>query len=186
MEEIKIPTHSDCIEVTPLTSKAELETFFSTHFQNAGTALFYLDYAVFFASFDGKNLIFPDNHEKVFHPEYIQKIRLFDNEKELYIWRTAPGAFQARLRVDNRGEQNTTVLETEPFLLGRVKKRENAFGIFHEDRGGNVAVPVDVLNNETDEYRLLVRYYLKYNRTICQMNFKDMRLVKISPFQVTT
>lgn len=186
MEEIKIPTHSDCIKVATLASKAELETFFSTYFQNSATALFYLDYAVFFAAFDGKNLIFPDNHKKFFSPEYIQKTRLFDNEKELYIWRTEPGSFQARLRSDGKGEQNTTVFETDPFLLGSVKKRENAFGIFHEDRGGNIAVPIDVLKNEADEYRLRVRYYLKYNQDTCQMNFIDMRLVTIFPVQVSS
>ncbi len=85
------------------------EKILADNFRMDGYIIVYLDYAVIIREFKKSKIIFMNN-EKPFDPVFIQKLRLFNKEKELFIWRTE-GKWKARLRIDETGNKEVNVIE---------------------------------------------------------------------------
>ena len=47
-------------------------------------------------------------NEEVFEPQFIQKLRLFNLEKEIYLWRNSEHELNGRIRVD-KDKMNGTI-----------------------------------------------------------------------------
>lgn len=134
----------------------------------------YLDYKVVIGCFGNKKFSLPDN--ETFDPKFTQKIRIFDEDKELYLWRTAENTFSYRLRVDTEGEK-MDVVEAHQVLWGTdVERREDGWSEITEERGTKLIVPFDVKTEKDLPLRLKTRNYIDYNDN-CQAGYVDCRFV---------
>lgn len=176
MENNNTPGTSKPVEVPELSTFAALKEFIEKHFTESGTGIFYLDYDVLFADYDGTNLKFFAETE--INPVFIQKCRVFNNNKELYLWRRDIGIFECRIKEDFLEQQNEEEMDTKPFLLGKVESLNNNFAVLHEDRGSCFAIPVSSADID-DKFQLKVRYYIDYHTETFQAGFVDMRFVSI-------
>jgi hypothetical protein len=80
--------------------KSQLKDYFG---ESSGFCVFYLDYKVLIGKYENGIFIFYNNES--FKPKYIQKMRLFNEHQELYIWRKNNGEFAGRLRIDEKGNE---------------------------------------------------------------------------------
>jgi hypothetical protein len=64
-------------------------------------AIVWADNGVYFGTFDGGVLSFPDANQP--DDKHVQRIRVFNESAELHAWRMA-GGFGARLRIDGAGD----------------------------------------------------------------------------------
>ncbi len=88
---------------------------------------------------DGK-LSFYNNEE--FDPVYIKKIRIFNQNEELFLWRQN-GKLKGRLRKDNEGNE-TTVVDAEQLLWGTRGEvlEDTGFVKLTEERGTEYNSPL--------------------------------------------
>lgn len=118
--------------------------------------------------------VFYDN-EKL-EPNYVQSLRVFDRDQELYIWRTAPEHFNYRYRVDGEGE-TVDVVETSHLLWGRIVKYENRWASLAEERGIKLRIPVADANIG-ERLWLKTRNYITYNE-LGQAGYVDCRFLGV-------
>ena len=88
-----------------LSDFASLKSLINTKFPHKGFCVSYLDNEVLIGKYDGNELKFYQN--KLPEPQFIQKLRLFNETQELLLWRKkwkdTCGEFAFRLRVDEDG-----------------------------------------------------------------------------------
>src|SRR3990172_10396197 len=120
----------------------EFESFRSTvgdYFgEQDGFCVFYLDYEVLIGRFVEENFRFYNN--EIFKPKYIQKIRLFNVDQELYIWRRSDGEFAGRLRIVGKGTE-TDVVNARQVLWGTKVEHKGEFSMIYEERGTKLILP---------------------------------------------
>lgn len=136
----------------------------------------YLDYMVLIGRFcDGAF----QGKEK-----FIQKIRLFNKSKELYIWRNEENIFSGRLRVDEEGD-DVDVIDAWQVLYGTECKEKDGVTSLTEDRGTNLVIPFSGLNEESDlPIRIHTRNYIGYN-DLGQAGYEDCRFVEFTNVEFT-
>ncbi len=69
-----------------------LKSLVKDHFGEKGICVFYLDYKVLIGKYDGEDFKFYEDKE--FEPRFIQKMRLFNSDRELFIWRENKKGFK--------------------------------------------------------------------------------------------
>jgi len=114
------------------------------NFNEKGLVVAWLDYKVLIGTWENNQFHFCN--DKTFENKFIQRIRIFNENKELMVWRTGSG-FHARLREDTMKGSGTHVVVTEQVLFG-TKKREDCEGNFTqitEDRGTTITLPFKYL-----------------------------------------
>lgn len=138
---------------------------------NKGYFVVYLDYEVRIGRFcNGKF-----NGEN-FKPKFIQKMRLFNQSKELYIWRKEENVFSGRLRVDEAGD-DVIVVDAWQAIYGTKCKEEGGDTFLSEDRGTNLVLPFTGLHEKNDlPIRIHTRNYIGYNE-LGQAGYEDCRFV---------
>ncbi|WP_269849665.1 type III-D CRISPR-associated protein Csx19 [Methanosarcina horonobensis] len=127
---------------------------------------FYLDNKVLFGRYDGTSFLF--YRKDLPKPEFIQKMRLFNQDKELLLWRKRwngySGDFAFRLRVDEVGD-NTDVVDAMQVLWGtKANSLDENFTELTEKRGMKIIVPLIGIEVDDGENRLfiLTRNYITY------------------------
>lgn len=148
-------------------------------------AVFYLDYGIRFARWEGDKLKFYEDKEP--DARYLQLARIFNQERELKIWQEN-GAFRYRRRIDGKGKMGE-VIEAKQFLWGtHADSLPGEWTRLWEDRGTEIFLPISIeeikpfKHNEKDfKYdRQLVwlktRNYIDYLDN-CQATFVDCRFV---------
>lgn len=167
------------LKLDSVKSKAEL--YFGSDFDSLvklwgndkGYFIVYLDYSVLIGKFCNGAF----QGEKFDDPKFIQKIKLFNKSKELYIWRKDENAFSGRLRVDGEGEKSVDVIDAWQALYGTRSKEEGGATFLSEDRGTNLVLPFTGLNEENDlPVRIYTRNYIGYNE-LGQAGYEDCRFV---------
>ena len=158
-----------------------IERFIQKTFEAAeGQAVFYLDHGIYFATWSGKELTFHDDKEKKI--EFLQLARIFNDKRELKIWRQNDGYYY-RLRVDDAGAACEAV-EAEQYLWGTTAEKANpGWTKLTEERGTELIVPLTI---ETGDGRPLARIKTR-NYIGCldqelghsQATYVDCRFVKI-------
>ena len=76
-------------------------------FSKPAAVVAYMDYGILEGQLNNGGFSF--EKENNFEWEYVQKMRIFNGQKELYIWRDSAGVFKARLRTDREGEERYVV-----------------------------------------------------------------------------
>lgn len=157
-----------------LTPEGNILTFLNEHFKEDGFIIAYLDYAVLMGYYRNGKYIFY-NHGEI-EEKYLQRLRLFNKSKELYIWRSS-GSFKARLRIDDEGE-DAHVVDACQVLWGTMAKPLGEFTELTEDRGTTLIVPLKnvTVNDRKNRLGLITRNYIGYTPAF-QATYIDCRFV---------
>jgi len=110
-----------------------------------------------------------------FELKFIQKMRLFNQSKELYIWRNSENVFLGRLRIDKTGEE-TDVIDAWQALYGTKCEPKAEGTLLTEDRGTNLVVPFSNITENNLPIRIHTRNYIGYNE-LGQAGYEDCRFV---------
>jgi len=145
-------------------------------FNSNGYIIAYLDYKVLIGEFKDKNLIF--YNKETFEPKYLQTMRVFNENKEFYLWKISENLFNGRLRIDNQGEEKD-VVNAEQILWGTmVKSLDNNWSRIYEERGTELIIPFDnlAIDNHKKRIKIKTRNYIDYNE-LGQAGYVDSRFV---------
>jgi len=145
-------------------------------FNSNGYVIAYLNYKVFIGKFKDKNLIF--YNKETFEPKHLQTIRIFNEDKEFYLWKISENLFNGRLRIDNQGEEKD-VVDAEQILWGTmVKSLDNNWSRIYEERGTELIIPFGnpAIDNHKKRIKIKTRNYIDYNE-LSQAGYVDSRFV---------
>jgi CRISPR-associated protein (TIGR03984 family) len=111
--------------------------------------------------------------------EYLQSLRVFNNSRELYLWKGQDGLFTGRLRVDGVGEDHEYV-EAEQVMSGTragMADGNGGWSKVEEERGVEYFLPCK-LNSDLrkNPVRIRTRSYIGYLGN-GQASYVDARLV---------
>jgi len=155
---------------------------------NDGFIVSWLDYAVLFGKIEDGRLKFHEGDVPDFS-KYLLRMRLFDENRELHVWRTRNG-FSCRYRRDcaNAGGDGEPVdfIDASQVMFGTSFKDKSDFIEISESRGIKYNVPkeflgcveIKMLNERKARLALHTRNYIGYNE-IGQAGFVDSRFLKI-------
>jgi len=148
---------------------------------DSGCVVAYLDYGVLVGVFCEGAFCFRDSAS--FEPRFLQKLRVFNRERELLAWRAGGAGLKGRLRVDkpcDRDEAEGVVkcIDAAQYLWGETAEPHDDWLILREKRGITVTVPVKDgagLGRKT-KVRLLLRNYIDYVPETGQAGYSDCRM----------
>ncbi len=143
-----------------------------------GFCVFYLDYKVLIGKYVDENFRFYNN--ELFKPQYIQKMRLFNGDYELYIWRRSDGEFAGRLRIDGKGT-DTDVVDAWQILWGTQMEHLGEFSKIYEERGTKLIVPFKDITVDNGKNRVFLhtRNYIGHNE-YGQAGYEDCRFINFT------
>ncbi|MDM8522007.1 CRISPR-associated protein Csx19 [Desulfococcaceae bacterium HSG8] len=165
--------HSETVPVS--VSKENLNSIIQSYFDDKSFAVAYLDYAVLIGTWENNAFHFPENKEP--EPEYIQKLRVFNLNRELLIWRTR-NSLKGRLRADGENGTETEVVVAHQVLFGTRKGSycNNSFTEITEDRGTSLILPFANLIVNDKRNRIRIRTH-NYVNALGQTTYEDCRFV---------
>jgi CRISPR-associated protein (TIGR03984 family) len=144
-------------------------------FANRAFAVAWLDYEVLIGTWQGSDFRFYDNRPLNF--KYVQRLRVFDANKELHVWRTN-GVWKARLRIDDEGDDMDVVVAHQLLFGTTAEKSSDGFTAISEKRGTKLILPFSNLNVDDGRNRIFVKThnYVKPN-AVHQASYVDCRFV---------
>lgn len=170
-----LPSDSSSIAWTCIDTIEKLQANIGKIVTEKGWFVAYLDYQVCIGAFDGMRLLWPKAEEP--QPKYIQALRVFNHEQELYIRRTAHESFIGRNRIDGKGNE-IPVVEAAQFLWGKKERESNGWLHLKEDRGVELCLPSIAESVPSSErVRLVTRNYVDFN-PFGQAGYVDSRFVE--------
>jgi CRISPR-associated protein (TIGR03984 family) len=114
----------------------------------------------------------------------IQKLRIFNKDAELFVWRTNQGKYKARLRKDDVGEEQGVVDARQVMFGTEAKPVNETYSCLTEKRGTEIILPLKDLGIKDSEIndgkgRLCIhtRSYIGYIEDT-QATYEDVRFVK--------
>ncbi|MDI6714682.1 MAG: CRISPR-associated protein Csx19 [Thermodesulfovibrio sp.] len=146
------------------------------HFNSTGYIVAYLDYKVLIGKVNIDSFEFYNN--ETIEEKYIQRLRLFNNEKELLVWRDN-NYLKGRLRIDNEGHE-TFVVDACQVLWGTDKKElGNGWIKLFEQRGTELILPYRDLKIDNKKHRLFLktRNYISFHSKTHQATYTDCRFI---------
>ncbi|MDI6781989.1 MAG: CRISPR-associated protein Csx19 [bacterium] len=155
-------------------SKSDFNSLVKHWGNDDGYFVAYLDYMVLIGKFcDG------DFQGERFEPKFIQKMRLFNKSKELYLWRQDENIFSGRLRVDE-ADSDVDAIDAWQVLYGTRCEEKSGETLLSEERGTNLAIPFIGLNEKVDmPIRIRTRNYIGCN-DLGQAGYEDCRFVEFT------
>lgn len=168
------------LELKTITSKAGTETGIDRErfIKLAGEfdyayVVAWLDNIVLIGTCHNGNFHFydPDKHFKVMEKDtglkYIQKIRVFNDKKELFVWRRQ-NTWDGRIREDDTGNENFDVVVAQQLLFGTKDtttpaQKNKGYSQISEDRGTMLVLPFPHIkvNEEQDRIFIKTHNYIK-------------------------
>lgn len=134
----------------------------------------YLDYKVLIGTCKNGTICF--HNDVPLDLSFVQRMRVFNKDAELFVWRTEDG-LRARLREDREGT-TVDVVEATQVLFGTRSKPLDGFTKLKEDRGTEIILPGGfILDEKNDKKRVAVktRNYIDYPSG--QATYVDCRFV---------
>lgn len=110
----------------------------------------------------------------------ILKLRVFNKDSELFVWKTSLGGYRARLRTDGQGPEQG-IVEAKQVLFGtKVQQLPNGYSKLTENRGTEIILPIANLNIDEKEHRMCIktRSYIGYIEETGQATYEDVRFVE--------
>ncbi len=155
-------------------------------FKDNGFVVAYMDFKVLIGRYTNQRCIFAGNETlDTNNIQYLQRLRVFNHNQEVSIWRTEDnddnGSFKGRMRIDREEEgEETPIIDVNQVLWGtRARALDNGFTLLSENRGTELILPFNNLENVDDKENrvfLETRNYIGYN-DIGQATYVDTRLV---------
>ncbi len=156
----------------------DVKSVLAEHLKTPSFAVVYLDYKVLIGRWENGAFRFFNNEG--FENKYIQKLRVFNENKEALIWRTHNG-FKGRLRTDNEGTESMNIVVAHQVLFGtkRGTHCNEDFTEITEERGTSLILPFgnikfDDKERLTSRIRIKTHSYVDYN-TVNQATYVDCR-----------
>jgi CRISPR-associated protein (TIGR03984 family) len=111
--------------------------------------------------------------------KHILKVRVFDHDSELLVWRTRMG-LKARLRRDDREGSGTHVAAAEQVLFGTKVAGHPSDGYTEitEDRGTKLILPFRDIGVDDKRNRILIRTHNYLDNQANQATYADCRFVR--------
>jgi CRISPR-associated protein (TIGR03984 family) len=166
-----------------LAQVSDLKTLIKTFDATPDYAVFYFDYGIRFAKWEKGSPKFHDGGPQL---AYLQLARIFNQQRELKIWRSEEG-FAYRLRIDEEGDE-AHAIDARQYLWGTRAEHENlpaGWSKLTEDRGVEVIVPLNIKHQGGESRplaRIHTRNYIEYLEN-GQASYGDCRFVALE--QVT-
>ncbi|RLC16534.1 MAG: TIGR03984 family CRISPR-associated protein [Deltaproteobacteria bacterium] len=157
-------------------SEGNIQSVLSGIFEEKSFAVAYLDYKVLIGTWENSTFLFYQG--ETFENKHIQKLRVFNRDKEVLIWRSN-GRFKGRLRVDENGSGTDVVIARQVLFGTRLEKSCNGnFTEITEDRGTKIILPFTGINIDDKQNRICIETYnyVGYN-AVCQATYTDCRFV---------
>ncbi|MGV8122529.1 MAG: CRISPR-associated protein Csx19 [Candidatus Xenobiia bacterium LiM19] len=134
----------------------------------------YLVNKVIIGRFQPPGFVFKDNND--FLPQYVLKMRIFNENEELFLWRQQ-GVLRGRHRIDNGGT-STTVIDARQVLFGTEADTRDSWTILTEDRGTIIELPFTDLSVDIHKNRIFIRTrnYVNFN-DLGQATYVDCRFL---------
>ncbi len=153
----------------------ELVDLVKSDYADNGYFIAYLDYKVIIGMFDDGFLIAGSNI--AFEPRFIQKLRIFNTDKELFIWRTGAG-LKGRLRTDDENGTGAEAVDAHQVLFGTKAEVLDQTTTLTEDRGTEIILPFEVSNVDSGKNRVKIktRNYIGLNE-LGQAGYIDCRFL---------
>jgi CRISPR-associated protein (TIGR03984 family) len=159
---------------------SDLERKIADVFKNDGFAAAYLDYKVLIGKYCSKAFVFYNS--ETFHPRYLQRLRVFNGDKELLIWRQGEGRFKMRLRIDGEGEPKDCVRASQVLWGTKSESLGSGWCRIYEDRGVELILPIDDPELDKGEgkrrVKILTHNYIDFIDETGQAGYVDCRFVR--------
>jgi CRISPR-associated protein (TIGR03984 family) len=117
----------------------------------------------------------------------ILKLKIFDKNSELSVWRKSSGALEARKRTDKAGD-SFQVIDAVQVLFGTKAvsvEDNNEYSLITEKRGTQIILPLSELGIKNEEINekegricIHTRSYVGYFEKTGQATFEDVRFVE--------
>lgn len=123
------------------------------------------------------------NKDFIFKNEVLQNkdlfidMRIFNNEKELYIWKSKYD-FKNRIRIDNEGKEYD-FYDEELLLWGNKIKNDGIFMELEEEKIKKYYIPINENVTNDNEGKLVVRNYIGCSGEDGMAIIEDFRLLDI-------
>lgn len=131
----------------------------------------------YFSQDDQDVTLFPDAN--------IQKLRIFNKDAELFVWRTALGRYKARLRNDTKGTAQKAISARQILFGTKATMLDERFATLVEERGTQIILPLTDLGIGASEIndlkgRLCIhtRTYITTIEETGQATYDDVRFVE--------
>jgi CRISPR-associated protein (TIGR03984 family) len=139
----------------------------------------YLDYKVLIGTYENGNYNFQEKEKETVELKYIQRLRVFNDTKELHLWRTSEG-LKGRLRMDSEGV-GSAVVDAYQVLFGTRSEPSGNYTRISEERGTELFLPfqdleIDVKKEKKSRIAVKTRNYIDYNN-VFQATYIDCRLM---------
>ena len=153
----------------------ELKSLMKKSFLDNGFVVAYLHYKVLIGRVTQG---IPEFYQReIFDPKHLLKLRVFNENKELFIWSRGEYIFQGRLRIDGHGP-TVDIVEAEQVLWGtRHENLEEGWTRIFEERGTEINLPIDVKVTSKSRVKIKTRNYIGHNET-GQAGYVDCRFVE--------
>jgi len=155
-----------------LNDDSSLVDFLMIEVPAAAIGLFFFDHEVVWGKWSGKQFQFAEHTGKVSF-KYLQQLRLFNNNEELFMWRHEEGRFLWRHRLDGQGDE-FDVIDAMEILQGEKRESQAGFNLYEESAGAAGWVPVSLSGSRI---ALKVRNYVNQDSAIA--GFVDTRFVSL-------
>lgn len=152
----------------------------------------YLFHRVVIGKVQNKKFIYYNQSEKDVTISNIQKLRIFNKDSELFIWRTSIGEYKSRLRIDNEGLEHE-VIDARQILFGTVAnpiKDGSPYSCLTEKRGTEIILPLSELkindseiNNFNGRLCIHTRSYIGFIENTGQATYEDVRFVEFEKYK---
>ena len=157
----------------------QLKPWFEERFKKKSYIVSYLDYKVLIGTWENGKCHF--HEDGTINPKYIRKLRLFNEDEELFVWRSSD-SLNGRYRKDEEGDE-TDVVDAKQVLFGTDTDKDDlkdGFTRISEKRGTKIVLPFSGLDvkNKTEDKRVFVqtRNYIGYN-DVHQATYIDCRFM---------
>lgn len=146
------------------------------HFNEDGYVVAYLTYGVYVGRYKNREFEFYEKLE--LNPDFIIRLRIFNENQELYIWKTG-NKLSGRLRIDTDGS-STPVIDAYQVLWGTDKKElKDGWTRIFEERGTELILPFFDITVDNSKKRLFLktRNYIDFHSHIYLATYIDCRFV---------
>jgi len=175
-------------EKNKIPSEKIFPTISSYKFSSSTFFIAYLDYKVVIGKFSENQLIYYDKELKKeislspLDIPFLQKLRIFNNSEELYIWNSnrLNDEFSYRYRKDGEGETDIEYLPINQVLFGtRTISMDNThYTLLREERGIEIILPKEISSlDKSEKIAIQVHYYIDFN-DLGIAQYIDSRFVK--------
>ena len=156
----------------------DVVSLMSNFLQSPSFFVAYLDYTVLIGRYAQHQ--FQSALNEKFDPKYLQRLRVFNADEELLLWRSGQ-TLKGRFRKDGEGDE-MQVVEAQQVLFGTTAKDASNDGVgfteISEERGTKLILPFENLPVNDKEQRIFLktRNYVDYTPAH-QATYVDCRFV---------